>query len=99
MRARELKQLLVQTAKLTAGQREQVMVYLSTGLALDQATAIVQGRMAQHPGCPKCQARHVVRNGQSGGGVQRYKCRSCGVTFTCADRHAAGATAPARQVG
>lgn len=80
MRARELKQLLSLTAKLTPSQREQVMAHLSTGLALDQATSIVQGRMAQQPCCPKCLAQHVVRNGQAGG-LQRYKCRSCGVTF------------------
>ena len=36
--------------------------------------------MAQHPGCPKCHANHVVRNGQADG-LQRYKCRACGVTF------------------
>ena len=80
MRARELMQLLNQTARLTPGQREQLMAHLSTGLALDQATAIVQGRMEQHPGCPKCQAQRVARNGQADG-LQRYKCRSCGATF------------------
>ena len=80
MRARELKQLLSLTAKLTPGQREQVIAHLSTGLALDEATAIVQGRIAQQPCCPKCQAQHVVRNGQAGG-LQRYKYRGCGVTF------------------
>ena len=56
------------------------MAHLGTGLALDQATAIVQGRMERHPGCPKCQAGRVVRNGQADG-LQRYKCRSCGVSF------------------
>jgi transposase-like protein len=80
MRARELKHLLARTAKLTPRQREQLMAHLGGGLALDQASAVVQGRMAQHPGCPKCQARHVVRNGQADR-LQRYKCRSCGVTF------------------
>jgi transposase-like protein len=80
MRARELKQLLTLTAKLTPKQREQVMTHLGAGLALDQASGIVQARMLQHPGCPMCQAQHVVRNGQAGG-LQRYKCRSCGVSF------------------
>jgi transposase-like protein len=80
MRARELKQLLTLTAKLTPRQREQLMACLGSGLALDEATSIVQGRMLRHPGCPKCQAHHVVRNGQAGG-LQRYKCRGCGVTF------------------
>ena len=49
-------------------------------MALDQVGTIVEGRMHQHPGCPKCQAQRVVRNGQADG-LQRYKCRSCGVTF------------------
>ena len=80
MRARELKQLLAQTDKLTPSQREQLMAHLVTGVALNQASAIVQGRMAEQPGCPKCRAEHVVRNGQADG-PQRYKCRGCGVTF------------------
>ena len=80
MRARELKRLLAQTAELTPSQREQVMAYLGAGLSVDRATAIVQGRMATHRGCPKCQALRVVRNGQADG-LQRYKCRGCGVTF------------------
>lgn len=36
-------QLLSQTTKLTLGQREQLMAHLSTGPALDLATAIVAG--------------------------------------------------------
>lgn len=80
MRARELMQLMNRTARLTPAQREQLMAHLRTGLAHDEATAIVQGRMGQHPVCPKCQAQRVVRNGQADG-LQRYKCRSCGVTF------------------
>lgn len=81
MRARELKQLLAQTAKLTPSQRERLVGHLNAGLALNQATAILEGRMAPHPDCPKChQALRVVRNGQADG-LQRYKCRSCGITF------------------
>ena len=82
MRIRELKQLLALTTKLTAGQRDLLMAELRRGLALDQSTAIVQAKMAQAPICPKCHTRHVVRNGQAGG-LQRYKCRDCGVTFNC----------------
>jgi transposase-like protein len=80
MRARELKHLLTLTTKLTPSQREQLMAHLGTGLALDRASVIVQGRMLQQPGCPSCQAQHVVCNGQAAG-LQRYKCRNCGVTF------------------
>ena len=80
MRARELKQLLTQTHRLTSGQRRELLRQLSSGLALDEAAAIIEGRLAQHPGCPKCGGQHVVRNGQADG-LQRYKCRGCGVTF------------------
>jgi len=80
MRARELKQLLTQTHRLTSGQRNELLRQLSSGLALDQATTIIEGQRAQRPGCPKCGALHGVRNGQADG-MQRYKCRGCGVTF------------------
>ena len=80
MRARELKELLTQATKLTSAQRDQVLAFLGTGVALDHATAIVESRLTQHPGCPKCHAQHVVCNGQSNG-LQRYKCRGCGSTF------------------
>jgi len=80
MRAREFKRLLTQATRLTSAQREQVLAHLGTGLALDRATAIVEDRFVQRPGCPKCNAQHVVRNGQAGG-LQRYKCRGCGGTF------------------
>lgn len=39
--------------------------------------AIVHSRPAV---CRRCQSVRVVRNGQAGG-LQRYKCRSCGATF------------------
>lgn len=80
MRARELKQLMALTAKLTPGQREQLMTQLGSGMALDQAMVVVQARLSQSSGCPKCQAMRLVRNGQANG-LQRYKCRNCGVTF------------------
>jgi transposase-like protein len=80
VRACELKQLLTQAAKLTSAQREQVLAYLGTGLALDRATAIVDNRWLLCPGCPKCQSQRVVCNGQADG-LQRYKCRTCERTF------------------
>lgn len=80
MRARELKQLMALTAKLTARQREQLLARLGSGMALDQTTALIQAHLSQHLGCPRCQGERVVRNGQANG-LQRYKCRGCGVTF------------------
>ena len=80
VRTCELKEMLNQTDKLTPSQREQLMKHLGNGLALSQARVIVEGRLGQQPGCPKCLAKHVVRNGQADG-LQRYKCRGCCVTF------------------
>jgi transposase-like protein len=77
MRARELKQLMAQTAKLTLTQREQLMAQLGGAIARDEVMAIIHSRPA---GCRRCQSVRVVRNGQAGG-LQRYKCRSCGTTF------------------
>jgi len=80
MRARQFKHLMALTAKFTPGQREQLMARLGSGVALDQTTSVVQAHLSQHLGCPRCQAERVVRNGQANG-LQRYKCRGCGVTF------------------
>lgn len=33
--------------------------------------------------CYKCGSEHVVKNGKSSDGGQRYRCQSCGRTFTC----------------
>jgi transposase-like protein len=33
------------------------------------------------PACPRCQATHVVRNGDSRGGKPSYRCRACGRRF------------------
>lgn len=79
MRARELKRWMAAAAKLTPTQREQVRIQWQEELAEDAVAAILRSR--EHPaGCPKCQCHRLVRNGQADG-VQRYRCRGCGVTF------------------
>jgi transposase-like protein len=80
MRTTELKQLLALTRRLTPGQREELMAQLSEDVARDEVGTVIQGKLARHPGCPKCAGQHTVRNGQASG-LQRYKCRGCGVTF------------------
>ena len=81
MRAREMKLLLATLGQLTANQRDLVLSALSVDTKADEWAQVVQSGLAGHtPSCPKCQAVHVVRNGQAHG-LQRYKCRSCTVTF------------------
>lgn len=80
MRAREMKHLVAMASRLTPAQRGTLLASLTSGLAHSEALELVQGRLGPKPSCPKCQAQKVVRNGQADG-VQRYKCRGCGVTF------------------
>lgn len=78
MRQRELKKFKAMLAKLTLGQRQELMNELS---AEGEAAASV-GLIEAHGNgyCPHCESTHVVRNG-SASGLQRYKCRGCGRTF------------------
>jgi transposase-like protein len=76
-----LMQLLNQAAKLTRARRERVLAHLGTSLTYGRATTIVECRLAQRRGFPKCQAQHIVCNGQADG-LQRYGCRGCGSTLS-----------------
>jgi len=80
MRTAELKRLLAMTRRLTPSQREELMAQLSEDVARNEVGTVIQGKLARHPGCPKCGGQHTVRNGQASG-LQRYKCRGCGISF------------------
>ena len=96
MRTSELKQLCAMTRRLPPSQREELMAHLTEDVVRDEVGAVIQGKRARHPGCPKCGGQHTVRNGQAGG-LQRCKCRGCGATFN-ALTGTPGASASARQV-
>lgn len=76
----ELKRLRELLTRLTAAQRLQLLQELAGEKSLDEATALVESRATARPVCAKCGAERVVRNGHANG-LQRYKCRHCGVTF------------------
>lgn len=79
MRARELKRWMAEGAKLTPGQREQVLTQLLEGAAEDAVASVL--RFREPPAqCPKCHYARIVRNGQAND-LQRFKCRGCGATF------------------
>lgn len=80
MQAREMKQLMTMACCLTPSQRQTLLASLTSGVAHCEALELVQSRLAQSPSCPKCRGAKVVRNGQADG-LQRYKCRDCGVSF------------------
>jgi transposase-like protein len=80
MKKSELKRLRAMLLRLTASQRLEVLRELEGAKSLDEATAIIEKRSTERPVCPACGAERVVRNGRATG-LQRFKCRVCGVTF------------------
>ena len=80
MRTQEMKRLMTMAGRLTPAQRQTLLASLTSGWARCEALDLVQGRVGQAPSCPKCKGTRVVRNGLADG-LQRYKCRGCGVTF------------------
>jgi transposase-like protein len=76
----DLERLRALLARLTAAQRLDVLQELAGAKSLDEATALVESRTAVRPVCAKCGAERVVKNGHANG-LQRYKCRACGITF------------------
>lgn len=85
MRAQEMKRLMSMIERLTPAQREALVTSLGSRIANSEALDLVQARVGRTPTCPTCQADKVVRNGQADG-LQRYKCRGCGVTFNALSR-------------
>ncbi|EOG8236416.1 IS1595 family transposase [Pseudomonas aeruginosa] len=79
MRTRELTRWLDRLSSLTPHQRSQVQVRLQALAGQDAVTELLAQRAAP-PQCPGCASAHLVRNGQATG-LQRFKCRGCGITF------------------
>jgi transposase-like protein len=76
----ELKRLRELLSRLTAAQRLDVLQELAGAKSLDEATVLVERRCHLRPACAKCGGERAVRNGHADG-LQRYKCRDCGVSF------------------
>lgn len=79
MRQRELEKLKEMVAKLTYGQRQELMKAWASQGDLASCVDILEGHQKVDV-CPHCGGGHKVRNG-SASGLQRYKCRGCGRTF------------------
>jgi transposase-like protein len=79
MRQRELKKLKEMLARLTYGQRQELMKEWASKGDMANCVEILEGGR-QGNICPHCGSEHVVRYG-SASGLQRHKCRGCGCTF------------------
>ncbi|MEH6434546.1 IS1595 family transposase [Massilia sp. DD77] len=80
METKRFGRWLRQLSLLTRRQRLQLMDALRPAVGLDQVCEAIAGA-APDPCCPSCQARRSYRHGYSRG-LQRYRCRACGRTFT-----------------
>ena len=80
MRAQEVSRFLDWFAGLKPADREQVLACLAKSQSAEAFTRIVEGRLGPRPACHRCTSTKVVRNGRADG-LQRYKCRHCGVSF------------------
>ena len=80
MKAAELKRLLDSVARLTMGQKADVLEALHAGGDDAEVRSIAESRLMQTPACPHCEGGWIVRNG-SASGLQRYRCRACRRTF------------------
>jgi len=79
MRARELANLMCKLEKLTPSQRQRVAGALAETEHKAATSNLIEAG-DEHPSCPHCQGKRIVKNGIVSG-LQRYKCRGCKRTF------------------
>ena len=81
MRKPELKRITAASRQLTPVQYKVVSAELASLDAQPASTVIIEGRFAAAAACPHCEAKRVIRHGHANG-LQRYRCRECGKTFS-----------------
>ena len=80
MKGREFQQLIAETGKLTATQRQTLATVLSGQGGWAEVAALIEARFSENAQCPHCQDVRVRPWGRSCG-LARYRCRSCGKSF------------------
>lgn len=81
MRKTELNWVTAALRNMTPVQRKLVAAELASLDRQPAATVVVEGRFAAMARCPHCKAERVSRHGHANG-LQRYRCRECGKTFS-----------------
>ena len=80
MKAQAFERWLGQLVQLSREQRRRLLAILSPAVELDRVCAVIDGARKPHC-CVHCRAPDLYRHGRDRG-LQRYRCRSCGKTFT-----------------
>lgn len=81
MQASTFKKLLEQVALLSKRQREQLLQVLRSTAGLERFTEVIEQAKPRPSCCPACGETRLHRHGRTGG-LQRYRCRTCGRTFS-----------------
>ncbi|MBQ5941881.1 IS1595 family transposase [Massilia sp. AB1] len=81
MEGRRFTKWLRQLPLLTKNQRGRLLEMLAPALGLDRLCEAIEGADRPPPCCPVCKAERPYRHGRNRG-LQRYRCRACGKTFT-----------------
>ena len=81
MESKRFTTWLRQLAVLTRRQRGTLLEALRPAVGMDRLREAIEGKPHARPCCPSCQTARCYRHGQDCG-LQRYRCRDCGKTFT-----------------
>ena len=79
MKSAEFEDWLKGLSRLNRGQREALEAGLEPALRHDAVVTYLEAQVPSH--CPACQGNRLYRWGRQAG-LQRYRCRACGTTFT-----------------
>ena len=81
MDSKRFTRWLGQLALLSRRQRAQLLDALRPAVGLDRLREAIDGSRNPRPCCPACTGERCYRHGHDRG-LQRYRCRDCGKTFT-----------------
>ena len=81
MRKSEFNWITAALRNMTPVQRKLVAAELASLDRQPASTVIVEGRLTAMARCRHCKAERVSRHGHANG-LQRYRCRECGKTFS-----------------
>ena len=85
MRPTGFTRLLRSLPLLTRQQRAQLAAALRPAIGLESVCAAIDGARPAPLCCPDCGSHHHYRHGISRG-LQPYRCRACGRTFSALSR-------------
>jgi transposase-like protein len=81
MKAAAFKKWSAQLLQLSKQQRDQLLALLRPSVELDRVCAVINSSQPASCECVHCRTPQCYRHGFHRG-LQRYRCRSCGKTFT-----------------